>query len=169
MADVAVLRAKVLDWADEVMDLAVGSENSLMIEALREAAPVGEDRMTGGNFHPPGDTRRGIEAVPGGSPTRPSATVRSTTKQGEWVEEGTEPHVIPRGGAAAGIILAFPSDRAVVSQPRPNSRIATRQGGIQFARVVHHLGQPARPWFRPVVERFSEFLRMAADRTRLAA
>lgn len=166
MADVAVLRAKVLDWADEVMDLAVGNENSLMVNALREAAPVGEDRMAGGNFHPPGDTRRGIEAVPGGSPTRPGATVRSTTKQGEWVEEGTEPHIItPRNSS----VLVFRGDRGAVSQPRPNSRVATRSGGVVFAKVVHHPGQPARPWFRPVVERFSEFLRMAADRTRLAA
>jgi hypothetical protein len=160
MANAAALRQRVIRYGQDVFSEAL----DLMVEALREAAPVGEDRADGGAFgtHPPGDTRRGIEAIDGGTETRPAGTLRSATPQGEWVERGTEPHRIePR---TPGGVLAFRGGRGVISQPRPNSRIATRQGGTVFAKHVNHPGQPARPWFGPVVERFPEFLRRAAAR-----
>lgn len=124
-----------------------------MVAALRDAAPLGET----------GDTRRGIEAVGGGSPARPAATVRARGKGGEYVEEGTRPHVIvPRNASA----LRFVGGSGRVSQPAPNQRIATRSGGVVFAKRVNHPGTPPRPWFRPVVEQYARFLQRAAQRVR---
>lgn len=149
MADATALREKLLAWADEVFTVAVGGDQSLMVQEMREAAPLGET----------GDTRRGIEAVPGGTPLRLAAHVRSTGKGGDFVEEGTAPHVITPRNAT---VLRFLGGTGRVSQPSPNQRIATRAGGVVFTKVVHHPGTPPRPWFRPVVERFDEFLQRAA-------
>lgn len=129
----------------------MGEANRLMVAELREAAPLGTT----------GDTRRGIQAIAGGSTLRPAFTVRSSGKGGDFVEDGTKPHIIrPRSGSA----LRFLGGGGRISQPGPNQRIATRGGGVVFAKVVHHPGTPARPWFRPVVERFDEFLQRAAAR-----
>lgn len=148
MADASALREKLLRWADDVFTEAV---EHTMVDELREAAPLGET----------GDTRRGIEAVVGGTPTRLAATIRSTSPHGDFVEEGTRPHVIlPRNGK----VLRFMGGGGRISQPGPNQRIATRSGGVQFAAVVHHPGTPARPWFHPLTDRFSEFLERAKAR-----
>lgn len=124
-----------------------------MVAELREAAPLGAT----------GDTRRGIDSVPGGSTFRPGFTVRSAAKGGDYVEDGTRPHVIrPRNARA----LRFQGGGGRISTASPNQRIATRSGGVVFAKVVHHPGTPARPWFRPVVERWGEFVQRAAARVR---
>lgn len=158
MADLTELRTRWLAYGQALHDEAI----DLMVAELKLAAPVGEDRMEGGSFTTPGETQRRIEAVAGGTLTRPSSTVIAPTKQGEYVEEGTPPHIIrPKNPDG---VLAWRSDRGVISQPSPNSRIATRTGGMAFAKWVEHPGQPARPWFRPVVERYAEFLERAALR-----
>lgn len=147
MADASALRARLYQRADAI----VGEAERLMVAALREAAPLGQT----------GDTRRGIDSVAGGSTLRPAFTLRSSAKGGDFVEVGTRPHVIrPKNGSA----LRFLGGGRRISQGAPNSRIATRAGGVVFAKEVRHPGTPARPWFRPVVERFDEFLRRAAAR-----
>lgn len=147
MADASALREKVLRRYDDVFSEAL----SMMVDELREAAPLGET----------GDTRRGIEAIPGGSPLRLAGTIRSTGKGGEFVEEGTEPHlIVPRNAK----VLRFMGGSGRISQPSPNQRIATRAGGVVFAAYVEHPGTPPRPWFGPVVERYPEFLERAAAR-----
>lgn len=149
MADASALRERVVTHYGAVFEEAT----RLMVAELRAVAPEGET----------GDTRRGIDAVPGGSPLRPAATVRSLGKGGDFVEAGTVPHEIrPRNGQA----LRFLGGGRRVSQPAPSSRVATRAGGVVFAKVVRHPGTPARPWFRPVVGRFGEFLERAAARVR---
>lgn len=150
MADATAVRDRLVAWAEAVHAEAVERD---MVAALRDAAPLGET----------GDTRRGIEAIPGGSPARPAATVVARGKGGEFVEDGTRPHVIvPRNGSA----LRFLGGTGRISQPGPNQRIATRAGGVVFAKRVNHPGTPARPWFRPVVERYGQFLQRSAARVR---
>lgn len=147
MADATALRERIIRRGEDIF----AESQRLMVAELREAAPLGET----------GDTRRGIESIPGGSALRPAATIRSLGKGGDFVEEGTRPHVIrPRSGSA----LRFVGGSGRISQPGPNQRIATRSGGVVFAKVVNHPGTSARPWFRPVVERFGEFLERAAAR-----
>ncbi len=147
MANATATREALVRRADALM----ADTERLMTDALREAAPLGTT----------GDTRRGVDSVPGGTAERPAFTLRSTGKGGDFVESGTRPHVIrPRNGQA----LRFLGGGGRVSQAGPNQRIATRAGGVVFAKVVHHPGTPARPWFRPVVERFGEFLQRAGFR-----
>lgn len=142
--DSTVLRDRLQRWGEDL----VAQASEMIVAELREAAPLGQT----------GDTRRGIEAMPGGSPLRPSVTVVSRGKGGTFVEEGTAPHEIrPRNAS----VLRFLGGSGRISQPGPNQRIATRAGGVVFAKVVHHPGTPARPWFGPVVERFVEFLERA--------
>ncbi len=149
MADATAVRAHLIAHADAVF----AEATRLMVNELREAAPLGAT----------GDTRRGIEAIPGGTPERPAATVRSVGKGGDYVEEGTRPHIIrPRNGRA----LRFVGGSGRISQPGPNQRVATLGGGVVFAKVVNHPGSPARPWFRPITERFGEFLARAAATVR---
>lgn len=147
VADASTLREQVIQRGNDVF----AEAQRMMVAELREAAPLG---LTG-------ETRRRIESIPGGTAQRPAATVRSTAKGGDFVEAGTPPHVIrPRNGRA----LRFPGGAGRISQAGPNQRIPTRSGGVVFAKVVHHPGTPARPWFRPVVERFGEILQRAAAR-----
>lgn len=147
MANADTMRANLLRRGNDV----VAEATRLMVDELRLAAPLGET----------GDTRRGIESVPGGSEVRPAATIRSTGKGGDFVEAGTRPHVIvPRSGSA----LRFVGSGGRISQPAPNSRIATRAGGVVFVKRVNHPGTPPRPWFRPVVDRWGEFVARAASR-----
>lgn len=147
MANADTLRASLLRRGNDVANEAT----RLMVAELQVAAPLGAT----------GDTRRGIEAVPGGSEVRPAATIRSTGKGGDFVEAGTRPHVIvSRSGSA----LRFLGGSGRISQPAPASRIATRAGGVVFAKRVNHPGTPSRPWFRPVVDRWGEFVRRAAAR-----
>lgn len=119
----------------------------LMVDELREAAPLGET----------GETRRGISAELTGAGTQLSATIVSVGKGGQFVEEGTRPHLI----VARGKALRFLGGGERISQPGPNQRIATRSGGVVFAKSVNHPGTPARPWFKPVVDRWTEFLQRA--------
>lgn len=150
MASATATKEHLTRWAAEVFRQAVEVD---MVAALREAAPLGQT----------GETRRGIEAIAGGALLRPAAVVRSKAPGGDYVEEGTQPHVIlPRSGSA----LRFLGGSGRVSTAGPNQRIATRAGGVVFAKRVNHPGTPARPWFRPVVERFGEFLERAAARVR---
>lgn len=148
MADLTLLRQRIVRYGSELMREA----EALMVAELREAAPLGET----------GDTRRGIDSSGGGgSDLVPAFTVVSASPHGEFVEFGTEPHTItPRNGS----VLRFLGGSGRISQPSPNQRIATRGGGVVFTTIVHHPGTPARPWFGPVVERFSEFLDRAAAR-----
>lgn len=89
-----------------------------------------------------GATRRGLRRTPMGSPPVLAATVESTTPQGEWVEEGTRPHLIlPRHGT----VLVF--DGA---------------SGPVFSRFVNHPGTEPRRWFRPFVDRWPQYLAGAA-------
>ena len=148
MANASALRNRVERLGSEMFRVGV---HDLMVNELREAAPLGET----------GETRRGIEAMPTG-PT--SATIRSTGKGGEYVEKGTQPHVIrPRNAKA----LRFLAGGGRISQPGPNQRIATRAGGVQFAMVVNHPGTPPRPWFGPLVEKLGDFLERARARVRV--
>lgn len=147
MADATALRERTIRYGAEVMREA----EALMVAELREAAPLGET----------GDTRRGIDSAPGGSATVPAFTVVSTGKGGEFVEDGTQPHeIVPRNAGA----LRFLAGSGRVSQPSPNQRVATRGGGVVFAKRVMHPGTPPRPWFRPVTERFPEILERAGAR-----
>lgn len=120
----------------------------LLVDALREEAPLGVT----------GETRRQIEAVPGGSARGFASTVRAPAPGGEYVEKGTEPHdIFPRNAR----VLRFLGGSGRISQPSPNQRIATIGGGVVYAAVVHHPGTPPRPWFAPTVERWPEFLERA--------
>ena len=144
MADTRALRERIVRHGADL----VAEADRMVVLALREAAPLGAT----------GETRRGIVSIPGGTALRPATTVRSTGKGGDYVEAGTRPHVIrPRSARA----LRFLGGGRRVSQASPNQRIATTAGGVVFAAVVHHPGTPARPWFRPVVERWGEFLTWA--------
>jgi hypothetical protein len=120
-----------------------------MQAALMDAAPLGKT----------GETRRQIQVVPessGGTTFGFRAT--APTKQGEYVEKGTQPHEIrPIRGKA----LRFAAGGTRISQPSPNQRIRTHPGAVVFAKVVFHPGMPARPWFEPVIARWSVFLEQA--------
>jgi hypothetical protein len=89
-----------------------------------------------------GATRRGITKTPAGSPPLLAVQVASKTPQGEWYEEGTKPHVIL---PVRGKVLVFKVG-----------------GDTVFTRRVDHPGQRARPWFRPVMNRWSRYLAEAA-------
>lgn len=63
-----------------------------------------------------------------------------------WTEDGTRPHVI---------------------RPRQAKALRFRSGGrIRFAKVVHHPGNPARPWWMPTVRRWGDTVRRAYRSTR---
>ncbi len=105
-------------------------------DALRDAAPVGES----------GDTKGQVDVRPLGGGTVLAAEAVAPAKGGEFVEEGTRAHVIrPR---RAGGVLVFESG-----------------GETVYARVVHHPGTTAKPWFRPTVDRWERFLDQAARET----
>lgn len=89
-----------------------------------------------------GDTRRGLRQTPASTGTTLAVQVTSTTPQGEWYEKGTRPHVIlPKRGT----VLVFEVG-----------------GETVFTRRVDHPGQRARPWFRPVTDRWPRYLAEAA-------
>lgn len=117
--------------------------------ALQDAAPLGET----------GETRRQITVTPGGGVGNTLAyTATAPTKQGQYVEEGTTAvDIVPVQAKA----LRFAGGSGRISQPAPNQRIATRAGGVVFAMRVHKLAQPPRPWFAPVIARWSDFLAQA--------
>lgn len=144
--DSSVLRARITRWGQAVFDRSI----ELTIEELREAAPLGVT----------GETRRGIQAQPGGRDTRPAARIVSTGKGGSFVEEGTEPHII-----VGRPILRFLWGGDRIGQPGPNQRIATTRGaGVVFFRSVEHPGFPPRPWFEPTVARWADtHLQQAAE------
>lgn len=134
-------------WAEQVGDEASRD----MLDELRVAAPLGET----------GDTVRGLEVVPAGGGDRMAWWVRSKSPHGDYVEEGTPPHVIlPRTAK----VLRFLGGTGRISQPSPNQRIPTRAGGVVFATQVNHPGTPARPWFHPLVDRWADYLQRAAAR-----
>ncbi len=140
MANAASAREALIRRADRIMN----ETRSLMEAELVKDAPFAS-----------GETRRGIDSVVGGTALRPAFTLRSKAPGGDYVEEGTRPHVIPRGGARPGVTLRWVDK---------SGRIATRAGGVVFRKVVFHPGTTAKPWFRPVAERFEEFLERAAAR-----
>lgn len=152
MANAAGTRELVRRFADEVF----GEATSDMENELREAAPLGAT----------GETRRGVSVIETGGGDFFAATALSIGKGGDFVEDGTAPHVIlPRNAK----VLRFLGGSGRISTASPNQRVATKGGGVVFAKIVHHPGTPARPWFRPVVERWGEFLRRAAARVRVTA
>lgn len=145
MADASALRARVVRYGESV----VQRTGELMQNELRVAAPLGQT----------GATVRGVTVEFVGGGTRPGLVAKSTGKGGDFVESGTRAHIIVPVSAKA---LRFLAGGRRISQFSPNQRIATRGGGVVYAKVVHHPGTPPRPWFRPVVERFAEFLARAA-------
>lgn len=151
MANANATRELLRRFADEVF----GDATEDLENELREAAPVGQT----------GDTRRGVSVVGTAGGDHFAATALSIGKGGDFVEDGTSPHVIlPRNAR----VLRFLGGSGRISTASPNQRVATRGGGVVFTTIVHHPGTPARPWFRPVVERWSEFLQRAAARIRVA-
>lgn len=91
---------------------------------LRAAAPVGSGPTSG-------ETRDAITLEPQTTPPVYAARLVSPTPQGEWSEFGTAPHtILPRGN-----VLVFEVG-----------------GETVFARVVHHPGTAAKPWFHPTIE-----------------
>lgn len=112
--DTSALRQRIIDGAARAVDRAT--------EALRDELQYDAPYRSG-------DTYRGITAELGqGDATRPSATIRSATPQGNWVNDGTPPHVI------FGNPLRF-----VVG------------GAVVFARKVNHPGtSPTHWWDNPV-------------------
>lgn len=142
--DSTQLRDRVLRWGGLLLDEAV----DMMVAELEVDAPLGET----------GETRRGIRAERSGDAVHPTARITSTGKGGTFVEEGTDPHDIEPRNAT---VLRFLAGSGRISQPGPRQRIATRGGGVVFAKIVHHPGTPPRPWFRPVIDRFFEFVERA--------
>lgn len=123
----------------------------LLVNALREAAPLGAT----------GDTRRGIKASPSvGVGSGFAATVVSNGKGGEFVETGTRAWD-KRMPAGRGNVMVFLGGGRRVSTAAPNQRVATLSGGMVFTKTVHHPKVPARPWFRPTVEQWPDFLERA--------
>jgi|SRR5687767_4361019 len=114
MADSSALRQRIIDGARRAVDR---SATALVEDDLRPGAPFRT-----------GETRDKIDAVLGrGDPLHPSATVRSPTPQGKWVNDGTPPHVIlPRFAKALRFSVG---------------------GRIVFARSVNHPGTRPNPWF----------------------
>lgn len=144
MADASALRAQYIDHNARVADEAA----RLMFNELLVVVPVGAT----------GDTRRGLGFTPSGDQLRPSFLFTSASIHGDYVEEGTDAvTIVPRTAR----VLRFQGGSGRISQPSPNSRIATRSGGVVFAMHVDKPAVPARPWFRPVVERWDEFLERA--------
>lgn len=143
--DTTSMKDLLMRWAEQV----AGDAADTMRDALEAAAPLGET----------GDTRRGIQVTPTGGPDHPAFLVRSTSPHGDFVEEGTAPHLIlPRNAKA----LRFLGGSGRISTAAPNQRTPTSGGGVVFARAVQHPGTPARPWFEPVVQQWSDFLQQAA-------
>lgn len=145
MADLTALRERTVRYGAELMREA----ERLMVNELREAAPLGET----------GDTRRGIEGSGGGgSALVPAFTVFSRSPHGDYVEEGRPARdIVPRNAS----VLRFLAGSGRVSQASPNQRIATRDGGVVFTKFVHQDAVPPRPWFGPVVDRFPDFIERA--------
>lgn len=142
MADASGLRAKALERWGRAFD----DSCQTLEQALQDAAPLGET----------GDTRRGISVRPGGVPGNGfAATALSASPHGDFVENGTAPHIIvPRSAK----VLAFSGAGGRISQPGPNQRVPTRGGATVFAMIVHHPGTPPRPWFAPEIERWPQML-----------
>lgn len=123
----------------------------LMKAALQDAAPLGET----------GETRRQIEVQPSGfGGDTFTFTATAPTKQGQYVEEGTDAHPIVPVRAKA---LRFMGGGGRISQPAPNQRIATRGGGVVYARRVFMPARPARPWFAPTIQLWPVFLEQALE------
>lgn len=150
MANADGTRQLVRRYAGEVMDQVA----PMMEDALRVAAPLGQT----------GETVRGVKVERTGGGNSFGLHAISTGKGGDFVEDGTKPHLIYPQVARA---LRFMAGSARISTAAPNQRLATKGGGVVFAKVVHHPGMPARPWFRPVVELFGDFLERAAARVRV--
>lgn len=146
MANAGALRERVQTYNQRVFDEGV---RLLMLE-LVEAAPLGET----------GDTRRGITSTPGGGGVRMTAQVRSESPHGDYVEEG-RPFPLDIDLSGTGRVMRFQGGGRRISQPGPNQRISTRAGGVVFTTKIHQEPRPPRPWFRPVVDRWPEFLERA--------
>lgn len=144
MANAAALRSQYIEHNARVADEAA----RLMFNELVVVVPVGET----------GETRRGLGYTPAGDQLHPSFLFTSASPHGDYVEEGTDAVTITPRMARA---LRFMGGSGRISTPAPNQRIATRAGGVVFAMRVEKPAQPARPWFRPVVERWFEFLERA--------
>jgi len=78
-----------------------------------------------------GETRDQVNLVPESSPPAFSARIVSPTPQGQWAEEGTPAHII---------------------RPHGNVLVFEVGGETVFARIVHHPGTTAKPWFHPTIE-----------------
>lgn len=145
MADFTELKTRISRWGDDVTE----RSGDLLQQALRDAAPLGRT----------GETRRGVNVKSAGASPLPALEARSESVHGDYVEEGTQAHVIlPRNAK----VLVFPGAGGRISQPGPNQRIPTRAGGMVFSAHVNHPGTPPRPWFAPTLATWPELLRQAA-------
>lgn len=129
MANVSDLRNQAIEKYNACVDLAVGQ----MVNDLRLSAPYAT-----------GQTSREIYSQPTSSSTESiSYNIAAPTPQGEFVEDGTSPHIIvPVNAKALHFFI---------------------QGDEVFAKKVHHPGMPARPWFRPILEQWSDYLSAALN------
>lgn len=95
-----------------------------LAEDLRAAAPVGTGPTSG-------ETRDSVTLIPESSPPVFAARALSPTPQGEWAENGTPAHTI---------------------LPHGNALVFEVGGQTVFAKIVHHPGTAAKPWFHPTLD-----------------
>lgn len=147
MANAAALRERLTQREQAVAAEAL----RLLFNELLVAVPVGDT----------GETRRGLTVTPGGNGTTTfGGTVQSSSPHGDWVEEGRSyPLDIDLSGT--GRVMRFQAGSRRISQGAPTGRIATRGGGVVFTTKIHQEPRPPYPWFRPVVDRWLEFLERA--------
>lgn len=124
MANADSLRQKLIQQAEDAISAATDD----MVADLKDGAPY----LTG-------ETKAEIYADPISSRSPQfSSKITSPTPQGEWVEDGTSPHLIVPVNAQA--LHFFIGSKEI------------------FTKSVNHPGTPPRPWFHPITDRWSEYL-----------
>lgn len=127
MANADDLRAQLLEKATTAVEQAV----EVMVQDLRNEAP-----------NATGETSQAIFSEPITQTTDfISYHVSSPTPQGEWVEDGTAPHLI------------VPINAKVLHWVGAD--------GDVFAASVDHPGMPPRPWFHPITDAWADYLTAA--------
>lgn len=138
--DFSSLEEKLRQRAQELGDNAA----ALMQSDLIAAAPVGTPDRLGRGKYLPGQTKANTSVQPGSSDLTTFRWVALVdVPYAEYREKGSPAHVIrPRGEYN----LVFYWERM----------------GFTFAGPsVNHPGNPAMPWFGPITDRWSEYLRAA--------
>jgi len=98
--------------------------STVLLVEVKAAAPIGQGEQGG-------ETQDKVNLVPESSPPVFSARIVSPTPQSDWTEYGTSPHLI---------------------LPHGNVLVFEVGGQTVFAKVVHHPGNAAKPWFFPTIE-----------------